>query len=195
MKVSSLAGSQEFLILIRGCDRIPMCIQLLLPLHGRIYTGGRLFTIGPSSTAVKLSFVLIVSLATLPFRVRYSWVTVCVPVTWVPCGETVSSLAGTSASTGSPSPPDMISPGLVGWIGMMMSAIFRVDGRDRRVRMDRACFRPQTCVANPFRNCLLAQKENHRKEKSWFAANVSPACSFLVYLLKMKVSSLAGFPF
>ena len=45
-------------------------------------------------------------------------------------------------------------------------AIFRVDGRDRRVRMDRACFRPQTCVANPFRNCLLAQKENHRKEKS-----------------------------
>ena len=32
--------------------------------------------------------------------------------------------------------------------------------------MDRACFRPQTCVANPFRNCLLAQKENHRKEKS-----------------------------
>ena len=46
------------------------------------------------------------------------------------------------------------------------SAIFRVDSRDRRVRMDRACFRPQTCVANPFRNCLLAQKENHRKEKS-----------------------------
>ena len=46
------------------------------------------------------------------------------------------------------------------------SAIFRVDSRDRRVRMDRACFRPRTCVANPFRNCLLAQKENHRKEKS-----------------------------
>ena len=46
------------------------------------------------------------------------------------------------------------------------SAIFRVDSRDRRVRMDRACFRPQTCVANPFRDCLLAQKENHRKEKS-----------------------------
>ena len=46
------------------------------------------------------------------------------------------------------------------------SAIFRVDGRDRRVRMDRACAGPRTCVANPFRNCLLAQKENHRKEKS-----------------------------
>ena len=120
MKVSSLAGSQEFLILIRGCDRIPMCIQLPLPLHGRIYTGGRLFTIGPSSTAVKLSFVLIVSLATLPFRVRYSWVTVCVPVTCIPCGETVSSSAGASASTGSPSPPDMISPGLVGCGGMTM---------------------------------------------------------------------------
>ena len=120
MKVSSLAGSQEFLILIRGCDRIPMCIQLPLPLHGRIYTGGRLFTIGPSSTAVKLSFVLIVSLATLPFRVRYSCVTVCVPVTWMPCGATVSSSAGTSASTGSPSPPDMISPGLVGCGGMTM---------------------------------------------------------------------------
>ena len=121
MKVSSLAGSQEFLILIRGCDRIPMCIQLPLPLHGRIYTGGRLFTIGPSSTAVKLSFVLIVSLATLPFRVRYSCVTVCIPVTCIPCGETVSSLAGASASTGSPAPPDMISPGLVGCGGMMMS--------------------------------------------------------------------------
>ena len=46
------------------------------------------------------------------------------------------------------------------------SAIFRVDGRDRRVRMDRACAGPRTCVANPFRNCLLAQKGNHRKEKS-----------------------------
>ena len=57
MKVSPLAGSRELLILIRGCDRIPMCIQLPLPLHGRIYTGGRLFTIGPSSTAVKLSFL------------------------------------------------------------------------------------------------------------------------------------------
>ena len=55
-----------------------MCIQLPLPLHGRICTGGRLFTIGPSSTAVKLSFVLIVSLATLPFCVRYSCVTVSV---------------------------------------------------------------------------------------------------------------------
>ena len=120
MKVSPLAGSRELLILIRGCDRIPMCIQLPLPLHGRIYTGGRLFTIGPSSTAVKLSFVLIVSLATLPFRVRYSCVTVCVPVTCIPCGETVSSLAGASASTGSPSPPDMISPGPVGWVGMTM---------------------------------------------------------------------------
>ena len=46
------------------------------------------------------------------------------------------------------------------------SAIFRVDGRDRRVRMDRACFRPRSCVTGPFRDCLLAQKENHRKEKS-----------------------------
>ena len=45
------------------------------------------------------------------------------------------------------------------------SAIFRVDGRDRRVRMDRACFRPRTCVANPFRNCLLAEKKDQRKEK------------------------------
>ena len=44
-------------------------------------------------------------------------------------------------------------------------AIFRVDGRDRRVRMDRACFRPRTCVANPFRNCLLAEKKDQRKEK------------------------------
>ena len=125
MKVSPLAGSRELLILIRGCDRIPMCIQLPLPLHGRICTGGRLFTIGPSSTAVKLSFVLIVSLATLPFRVRYSCVTVCVPVTCIPCGATVSSSAGASASigafsTGSPSPPDMISPGSVGCGGMTM---------------------------------------------------------------------------
>ena len=46
------------------------------------------------------------------------------------------------------------------------SAIFRVDSRDRRVRMDRARRRPRTCVTGPFRNCLLAQKENHRKEKS-----------------------------
>ena len=46
------------------------------------------------------------------------------------------------------------------------SAIFRVDSRDRRVRMDRACFRPRTCVTGPFRDCLLAQKENQRKEKS-----------------------------
>ena len=46
------------------------------------------------------------------------------------------------------------------------SAIFRVDSRDRRVRMDRACFRPRSCVTGPFRDCLLAQKENHRKEKS-----------------------------
>jgi len=30
------------------------------------------------------------------------------------------------------------------------SAIFRVDSRDRRVRMDRACFRPRTCVTGPF---------------------------------------------
>ena len=45
------------------------------------------------------------------------------------------------------------------------SAIFRVDSRDRRVRMDRACFRPRTCVANPFRNCLLAEKKDQRKEK------------------------------
>ena len=30
------------------------------------------------------------------------------------------------------------------------SAIFRVDGRDRRVRMDRACFRPRSCVTGPF---------------------------------------------
>ena len=73
-----------------------------------------------SRTAVRELFVLIVSLATFPFSVRYSCVTVCVPVTWVPCGETVSSSAGTSASTGSPSPPDMISPGLVGCGGMTM---------------------------------------------------------------------------
>ena len=46
------------------------------------------------------------------------------------------------------------------------AAIFRVDSRDRRVRMDRACAEPRTCVTGPFRNCLLAQKENHRKEKS-----------------------------
>ena len=32
----------------------------------------------------------------------------------------VSSSAGASASTGSPSPPDMISPGPVGWVGMTM---------------------------------------------------------------------------
>ena len=46
------------------------------------------------------------------------------------------------------------------------AAVGRIDGRDRRVRMDRACFRPRSCVTGPFRDCLLAQKENHRKEKS-----------------------------
>ena len=72
------------------------------------------------------------------------------------------------------------------------AAVGRIDGRDRRIDVDRACAGPRTCVANPFWNCLLAQKENQRK--IWFAANVSPACSFLVYLLKMKHSSLAGIP-
>ena len=59
---------------------------------------------------------------------------------------------------------DLVGAGWLRWNDD--SAIFRVDGRDRRVRMDRACAGPRTCVANPFRNCLLAQKENHRKEKS-----------------------------
>ena len=45
------------------------------------------------------------------------------------------------------------------------SAIFRVDGRDRRVRMDRACFRPRTCVTGPFWDRLLAEKKDQRKEK------------------------------
>ena len=45
------------------------------------------------------------------------------------------------------------------------SAIFRVDGRDRRVRMDRACFRPRTCVTGPFWDLLLAEKKDQRKEK------------------------------
>ena len=44
-------------------------------------------------------------------------------------------------------------------------AIFRVDGRDRRVRMDRACFRPRTCVTGPFWDRLLAEKKDQRKEK------------------------------
>ena len=45
------------------------------------------------------------------------------------------------------------------------SAIFRVDGRDRRVCMDRACFRPRTCVTGPFWDRLLAEKKDQRKEK------------------------------
>ena len=45
------------------------------------------------------------------------------------------------------------------------SAIFRVDGRDRRVRMDRACFRPRSCVTGPFWDRLLAEKKDQRKEK------------------------------
>ena len=45
------------------------------------------------------------------------------------------------------------------------SAIFRVDSRDRRVRMDRACFRPRTCVTGPFWDRLLAEKKDQRKEK------------------------------
>ena len=46
------------------------------------------------------------------------------------------------------------------------AAVGRIDGRDRRVRMDRARLRPQTRVTGSPRDCLLAQKENHRKEKS-----------------------------
>ena len=45
------------------------------------------------------------------------------------------------------------------------SAIFRVDGRDRRVRMDRACFRPRPRITSPFWDRLLAEKKDQRKEK------------------------------
>ena len=40
------------------------------------------------------------------------------------------------------------------------SAIF-----DRRVRMDRACFRPRPRITSPFWDRLLAEKKDQRKEK------------------------------
>ena len=46
------------------------------------------------------------------------------------------------------------------------AAVGRIDGRDRRIDVDRARLRPQTRVTGSPRDCLLAQKENHRKEKS-----------------------------
>ena len=72
----------------------------------------------------------IVSLATLPFCMRYSCVTVSVEASTPEIVRSVSAgvvsfspSSGSSASTGSPSPPDMISPGLVGCGGMMMLLI------------------------------------------------------------------------
>ena len=68
-----------------------------------------------------------VSRTTLPLWVRYSCVTVSVEartpeiVCSVSAGVvSFSPSSGSSASTGSPSPPDMISPGLVGCGGMTM---------------------------------------------------------------------------